>query len=232
MLDVIIPARNEEGTIGAVVQTFLDHPGIGHVIVVVDDATQDSTAAKAAVLDPHNELLVIRRGGIKGKGECVQLGLDFAGSYRIIFCDADIIGLTASHIDLLCKGGDNEIVYGVPDYPTDVPMRVTSAWAWITGIRTVPIWIMDAIRFDLHGYLMETQINQACAKAILPWRHERLNGLYTPFTWPLPDDRRDEMHRDYLWGLDHGVFGPPAQGKWTGYVYLATTRRQARRNAP
>ena len=88
-LSVIIPARNEAGNIGITVdklQQRLRHEGIAYEIIVVDDASQDATAAEVeqrAAIDRGIHLL--RNTGRHGFGYAVRCGLDhFAGDCVVI----------------------------------------------------------------------------------------------------------------------------------------------------
>lgn len=93
----VIPAYNEESTIGDVVRTVSRVPLVDEV-VVVSDGSSDATAD------------VARRYGAKvielpenvGKGAAMREGVQAAGGDIILFVDADLIGLTGQHItDLL-----------------------------------------------------------------------------------------------------------------------------------
>jgi glucosyl-3-phosphoglycerate synthase len=84
MLTVIIPALNEEKTIGNVVKFCFAEPLVSEVIVV-DDRSEDNTAmlaeAAGAIVITSNE---------KGKGISMKEGIDAASHELIAFLDADI----------------------------------------------------------------------------------------------------------------------------------------------
>ena len=89
-LSVVIPARNEEGSIGAAiagVSESLGRAGIDHEILVVDDASDDGTAAiveAAAAADPR--VRYHRSHNQPGFGMAVRAGLDeFSGDAVAIF---------------------------------------------------------------------------------------------------------------------------------------------------
>ena len=84
MLTVIIPALNEEKTIGQVVKYCLSEPAVSEVIVV-DDRSEDNT------------ILIAREAGAdviisasRGKGISMKEGIDASTNEYIIFLDADI----------------------------------------------------------------------------------------------------------------------------------------------
>jgi len=95
---VLIPARNEAATIRQTLESVADQPGVVQV-VVVDDQSQDETAAIVAkiVATPANALPGIRliRGrpapaGWSGKLWAQQQGLDAIDSPLVLLIDADI----------------------------------------------------------------------------------------------------------------------------------------------
>jgi glycosyltransferase involved in cell wall biosynthesis len=198
MIDVVIPARNEIRTIGPVVVVLKAHPMVGRVIVVVDSDTRDATAnlaylAGASVRQPK---------GVRGKGQCVAYGLERVKTDRVMFFDADLTGLTSTHVSQMTKT-QKGMVIGIPDIPHNFPMKRIQAWPWCSGQRTIPTRV--ARRLDLHGYLMETQINAAAHRAKLPLRFEHLQGLISPYE--MTAKRLNEMERDREWGITHGILG-------------------------
>lgn len=208
MIDVIIPARNEAGTISAIVRTFVDHPQIGSVIVVVDADTKDHTAFHAG----HAGANVVVSASAKGKGQCIREGLTFVRTRYTILCDADLKGLTFDHIDNFIT--DQRFVIGIPDLPVneivrtgivlenpDWFMRICETWPDISGERKVPTKILRSL--ELHGYLTEVQINRACARKNIHPMFVYLTGLHSPFKMsPL---RLEEMERDRIWGMENGI---------------------------
>lgn len=203
--DVIIPARNEEDTIGPIVQAFRDHEDIGCITVVVDQDTTDRTAIVAQeVLETREGAftkgLVLTHPLARGKGQCINVGMTFVGSRDVILCDADLSGFRKGNIDLLLRPHFNGMVIGIPDFTPNVPWaREGYVWNWLAGNRRVPTSIMD--RLDLHGYCVEVQINSACKQAGIPVRHCRflgVKGKVRPY-----DKRIAEMNRDFGWLREH-----------------------------
>ena len=95
----IIPAYNEEKTIGGVLKALQDTPLINHIIVV-SDGSEDDTVLKAMEFSSVEviELLVNR-----GKGGAVKAALDRCSAEIILILDADLIGLTINHIEMLLE---------------------------------------------------------------------------------------------------------------------------------
>jgi len=89
----VIPAFNEETTIGEVVSTLLTVPEISEAIVV-SDGSEDETANRAraagATVIEHRENL--------GKAAAMKSGFGATTAPVILFVDADLIGLQPSHI--------------------------------------------------------------------------------------------------------------------------------------
>lgn len=205
MIDVVIPARNEQNTIGKIVDTFHSCPEIGAVVVSVDMDTTDNTRLAAFGYSNIKTDIIINLPECRGKGQCVKRALDFVKSDNVIFCDADYTGLTTGHITQLIRGEihDPEMAIGVPDFPPPpVLPRIIRSWQWVSGFRIMPTALARSI--DLHGYLMEVQINAAANIAKLPLRFERMYGLKSPLN--LTNKRLVEMERDRLWGIANHIF--------------------------
>lgn len=94
----IIPAFNEERTIGEVVGT-VRRCRLVHDVIVVSDGSRDSTveAARrhgARVLALHENL---------GKGGAIAAGLGATDAQVILLLDGDLVGLSAQHIEDLLR---------------------------------------------------------------------------------------------------------------------------------
>lgn len=84
MLTVLIPALNEEKTIGQVIQHCLSEPAVSEVIVI-DDRSEDNTIA---VAQQAGAKVII--SAARGKGISMKEGIAEASNEFIIFLDADI----------------------------------------------------------------------------------------------------------------------------------------------
>lgn len=93
MVSVIIPAHNEEMTIGGVVASVIHHPEISEVIVV-DDGSIDDTSVKAKQAGAN----VIRLSENRGKGNAMNEGVLISKDDIILFLDADVVGMDHNNI--------------------------------------------------------------------------------------------------------------------------------------
>lgn len=200
---VIIPARNEEKTIGAIVRTFNEHHETkGNVFVFIDAASTDDTGREVWASE-GSAIHTDRRG----KGQVVAQGVWYLNRHnlltnRIILCDGDYTGLTVEHVSRILEP-ERGMTIGIPDFPSiDIPEHVINAWPHVSGFRCVPWGILP---HDAHGYLLETQLNQLAARYKMKKTLRFMNGLKSPFQWPLATQRMAELIRDREWGLSHGV---------------------------
>lgn len=109
-VSAIVPAYNEANRIGSVL-SVLNSEKIGEIIVV-DDGSTDGTAKVAEQYDAD----IIRLCENKGKAYALQRGVDLARYETLLFMDADLIGLTCSHVEKMLSAyweGDSDIVIGV-----------------------------------------------------------------------------------------------------------------------
>lgn len=98
MISAIVPAYNEEKTIGQIVAILKKTPLVEEVIVV-DDGSKDATADIAL----KGGAKVIRLPQNLGKGEALALGVEKAKNDLLLFLDADLLGLKEEHIELLAR---------------------------------------------------------------------------------------------------------------------------------
>ena len=97
VVSVIVPARNEEASLGACLQSLVSQAGVEHEIIVVDDASTDHTCEiarsfpgvrviEAAPLQP----------GSTGKCNALACGSRQARARWLLFTDADTVHLPGS----------------------------------------------------------------------------------------------------------------------------------------
>lgn len=189
--DVVIPARNEESTIGAVVKAFRAHRRIGKIIVAIDADTNDDTYGQAykAGAFPIQALRT-------GKGQVVTFGLSYVQTRQVIFSDADYQGMTTAHVNKLLWAPHLELnLIGVPDLPPNYPDAQVWAWPWCSGLRRIPTEVARSV--TLYGYCMEVVLNAEAQNTDLPTLHHRMWGLESPYR--MTDKRKAERDRDLKW---------------------------------
>jgi glucosyl-3-phosphoglycerate synthase len=103
-VSVVLPARNEAATIGAIVDvvaTRLVASGVVDQLVVMDDGSSDATAAIAAAAGAH----VVRTDAVAtdldvgfGKGEALWKSLLVTEGDIICWCDADVVDFDESYV--------------------------------------------------------------------------------------------------------------------------------------
>jgi glucosyl-3-phosphoglycerate synthase len=116
-ISVIIPARNEAATIGAVLDAVTHHEGLVEKLIVVNDHSNDDTAAVAN----HHGAKVINLVGPSGKGEAMTAGLESASSEILVFLDADVLNTTTDFVPRLVQPllerADVQLVKGYYERP-------------------------------------------------------------------------------------------------------------------
>jgi dolichol-phosphate mannosyltransferase len=92
-LSVVMPAQNEEGSVGKTVEgvaAVLDREGIDYEIVVVDDGSQDSTAAVVEAIGATNPRVRCHPSHYEqGFGMAIRAGLDVFEGDAVVITMAD-----------------------------------------------------------------------------------------------------------------------------------------------
>ncbi len=99
-VSVIVPAVNEEKTIGNLLKELLAIPLVGE-IVVVDDGSTDRTTEIVADFVNKRKVAFIRHLKNQGKSASVVDGIKNSSGEIVIFLDADLFGIKPYHIKTL-----------------------------------------------------------------------------------------------------------------------------------
>lgn len=166
----IIPAYNEEKTITAVLDA-LQSSGLIDEIIVVSDGSEDETVKVAS---DHEGVLVIELLVNRGKGGAVKAGLDHCNTEIILIVDADLIGLTAEHVEALLapviekKAPMSVGLFEKGRVATDIAQKMAP---FLSGQRALRrellenISDLDLSRFGLevalHSYVEENELDVA-----------------------------------------------------------------------
>lgn len=97
-ISAIIPAYNEEERIEKVIQPLLATKLVDEIIII-DDGSEDKTSD---VVKKYNVRLISHAKN-QGKAEAVKSGLMESKGEIILLLDADLIGLSTSHIEALLE---------------------------------------------------------------------------------------------------------------------------------
>lgn len=93
-LSVVMPAQNEEGSVGGTVEgvvAVLEREGVDYEVVVVNDDSEDSTEAVVAAIGAENPRVRVHRSHLeRGFGNAIRAGLDVyeGDAVAIVMADA------------------------------------------------------------------------------------------------------------------------------------------------
>jgi len=97
-ISVVVPAYNEAGRISAVLQPIVASSMVDEVIVI-DDGSDDGTSEEAE----RFPVRVVTLPENRGKAAALDVGVSEARNDTLLFLDADLVGLTTSHVDKLIR---------------------------------------------------------------------------------------------------------------------------------
>ena len=126
-VSIIIPVYNEEKTITLIIQLLKDVAGFHKEIIVVDDASSDSTGRK---LKEIKGIKVINHSTNLGKGSAIRTGINSASGDYILIQDADLEYDPQDVISMIkpINQGKAEVVYGSR---FTGPRRNMFFWHWM-----------------------------------------------------------------------------------------------------
>src|SRR4051794_23485794 len=108
-------------------------------------------------------------------------GVAASDAGAILFVDTDCTGLTAGHLDAICKPFVERravLSLGAFDYGRFWNPFVLR-WPPLTGERVLPRWVWEAIpRQKLDGYTIEMRINEVVAECRLPTVARTMHGVF------------------------------------------------------
>ncbi len=171
---VLIPAYNEEKTVGAVVEAARR---AGFPVVVADDGSRDRTAEVAERAGAR----VVRLGKNRGKGAAYAAGLKAVKSPYVILLDADLVGLKPEHLRALLApvaAGRAEMAVGVfrgGRLLTDLGNRLTPQLSGQRALATERLREVPGLagaRYDVELLLTRTAKERGWRVVYLP-----LSGL-------------------------------------------------------
>ncbi|NLY54259.1 MAG: glycosyltransferase family 2 protein [Firmicutes bacterium] len=172
----IIPAYNEEKTIGNVVAAAKASSNI-EAVYVVNDGSCDKTSQVAR----EAGAIVIELDSNRGKGAALQVGLQSTESEVILFLDADLVGLTTELIDALvlpvCRG-EVDMTLGVFEggrRSTDLAQKITP---FLTGQRAIRRAVLQELpSMDDLGFGVEVALTRYVKSHGAVYIEVPLNGV-------------------------------------------------------
>jgi glucosyl-3-phosphoglycerate synthase len=181
-VSVLIPARNEERTIGAVVGAVLaphvlvaGGTGLVDEVVVIDDGSSDATGPVSLAAGAR---VVTLGPGDGGKGQAMRAGLDASFGDVVVFLDADVENTSAAFVGgllaplllyddvTLVKGFYQRPLYGEPSGGGRVTELVARPLIEVcfpelalvrqplAGETAAPRWVLEKVGFA-DGYGVE-----------------------------------------------------------------------------
>ena len=134
-VSVVIPAYEEAGAVGVVVQS-LRAAAAWREVIVVDDGSEDETAAVAISAGAQ----VIKHPYNKGNGAAVKTGIRHASGEYILIIDADGQHTAADGLRLVSFLGDYDLVVGTRAGSTQQASTArhmgNNALNWVAGYLT------------------------------------------------------------------------------------------------
>ncbi len=114
-LSIVVPVRNEQGTVKAVLDRVLAvNCGMEKEIIVVDGASTDGTREALLEMKDRPELLLVLEDQARGKGCAVRTGFERSTGDIVMVQDADL-ELDPAQIPTLLQPlleGSSEVVFG------------------------------------------------------------------------------------------------------------------------
>jgi glycosyltransferase involved in cell wall biosynthesis len=186
-------------------------------VIVVDDGSTDGTAERALAAGAK---VVRREARLGSKAKAMEIGAAITDAPGLLFCDADCIDLTASHLDEVCLPfveGRAAMSVGCFEYGwlNALVLRLPPT----SGERVIPRWVWDAVHPTKRvGYSIEIMINEVIAEGRLPTSVRIMRGV-THRT------KRDKLglRRGYreTWRMFWHLVGLPVTGvvRWRTYWF-------------
>lgn len=155
----IVPAYNEEQTIGPVIEALLECRRLEEIIVV-SDGSDDRTAEVAR----RYPVKVLELEQNVGKGGAMKAGANETNCEVLLFVDADLVGLHTEHIEALLEpvlSGRTAMSIGVFSEgrrSTDLAQKLAPA---LSGQRAVRKDLFDQVpNLEHSGYGVEIALTQ------------------------------------------------------------------------
>jgi len=169
-VSAVIPAYNEAPTVGKVIATLRQVPLVDEIIVV-NDGSRDGTAEVAR----RHGAIVIDLKRNHGKGKAMVEGACRARGEILLFLDADLEGLTPTHVEELLR----PVLDGEADMTVGIFRRGRSLTDWaqviapyLSGQRAIPKKLFLAAGKEASGFEIEVMLSKFAREK--GWRVKRV----------------------------------------------------------
>ncbi|MDF2671994.1 MAG: glycosyltransferase family 2 protein [Clostridiales bacterium] len=170
-ISCVIPAYNEEKTIGNVIECVKNAKMIDEIIVISDGSVDET-----ANISKNLGVRTIEIKNNRGKGAALVTGIENSDGDILIFLDADLIGLNEKHIDSLLLpviNNETDMTIGLfknGRFVTDIAQKVAP---YLSGQRALKRnMIQDIDKLDLTRYGIEVALTKLAEK-----RHYRFHTV-------------------------------------------------------
>jgi len=157
----IVPAYNEEATLGEVLSVLKAAPAIDEILVVSDGSTDGTVAIARA-----HGLRTIHLRENQGKGRAMAIGVAHTGAPILLFVDGDILNLTVDLLDRLVApvlSGRSDMNIGIRHRGRLADVLQPRTGPLLSGIRCLRRNVFEAVpESHLKGFAIETGLNWAC----------------------------------------------------------------------
>jgi glycosyltransferase involved in cell wall biosynthesis len=172
----IIPAYNEEETVGDVIDVA-KRANLVSEVIVVDNGSQDATSEVAA---EHGARVVDHPEG--GKGHAMAAGVDATDAEVVVFLDADLTGLRPDHVDRLVGAvtiGKAGMALGLFDRGPIQNKVFLNFLPKLTGERALRRELFESLDpEDIEGYKVEAALNSRATDLGVEVRAFVLDGMF------------------------------------------------------
>ncbi len=155
----IIPAYNEEKTIGVVLSVLKEAPLVNEIIVVSDGSTDDTVKVAQGY-----DVKVVELSENRGKGGALKAGLSIFPADIVLFLDADLLGLNAQHVHNLLApviNGEADMTIGIFEkgrITTDLAQKMAPK---LSGQRALKFSLLEKISdIDVARFGVEVALNR------------------------------------------------------------------------
>lgn len=159
----LIPAYNEENTIGDIVKTLYRHQYINEILVI-NDGSSDRTSFIAGQAGAR----VINMDKNRGKGAALKRGIDEVENDIILMLDGDLIGLEEFHINNLLTPllkNETDMTVGVFTTGRGITDLAQFVSPNLSGQRAVKTkMVKDIKNLEDAGYGVEVALNEHIKK--------------------------------------------------------------------